>query len=377
MDRERLQIVFQNYIQKFEIINDSEHDENFKWEAAATFRELMNPESVNFANNIKEAVKQTSVLIDGKQRFCFSALAKCAETREAEVKSLFDALFAEDGGDLVVRQAKILTFIQNANQLISQTYTSNSMYMNDQRSAMAYLFLHDPENNYLYKASEAKDFASCIGFYGDWGSGADFHLDVYYRMCDRLVEEIKKNQKLLDKHNERYSSKYGNRVFHPDKNYHILAFDIIYGAPTNRYDFYEGVKFEPITAENYKKAAKALELYNEWKKAQRRVSQLNEAEGYFNRVFCVGKSVKDKFNKEGIITKIDQSCVYVQFSKQEKPKVYMHIKSYLDKMLTTDDPDLEVMIEKYQEVIKIGTVIRSELKKAEEALIPYQKYLEQ
>ena len=59
------------------------------------------------------------------------------------------------------------------------------------------------------------------------------------------------------------------------------------------------------------------------------------------------------------------------------PKAYLHMKSYLDKILTTDDPDLEVMIEKYQEVIKIGTVLRSELKKAEETLIPYQKYLEQ
>lgn len=382
MNRERLQKVFENYIRKFDIINDSEHDENFKWEVAANFRTLMDTTSPNFKKNIKEAVKLSSVLIDGKHSYCFSALAKCAEDHETEVKALFNALFADDGGDLVVRQAKILTFIENANTLVSRVYAANSMYMNDQRSVMAYFFLNDPENNFLYKYTAAKRFAACIGFYGDWGAGLDFHLDVYYRMCELLVREIKNSPELIVKHNERYKElryidQKGSSILHPDKNYHILAFDIIYGATEDHYNFYEGMHFPDITAEDYERARKAKKLYEKWEQAKARVELLEEGESYFNRVFSVNKTVRDKSHNEGIITKIDQYCVYVQFPQQTKPKAYLYMKSYLDKMLTTDDPDLEVMIEKYQEVMKIGTVLRSELKKAEEALIPYREYLEQ
>ena len=382
MNRERLHKVFKNYIQKFDFINNDANEENFKWVAAANFRTLMDTKSDNFCENIKEAVRQTSVLIDGKQRYCFSALAKCAESHEDEVKTLFDGLFAEEGGDLVVRQAKIITFIENANKLISQVYTSNSMYMNDQRSAMAYLFLYDPDNNFLYKFTEARKFAACMGYYEDWGSSSEFHLEVYYRMCELLVREIKNTQELLAKHNERYIDqryigKDGNSILHPDSNYHILAFDIIYGAPKDRYDLYEGTIFHDITLEDQENARIAKKLYGKWEQAKARVELLEEGESYFNKVFSVNKTVRDKNHNEGTITKIDQYCVYVQFPQLAKPKAYLHMKSYLDKILTTDDPDLEVMIEKYREVIKIGTVLRSELKKAEEALIPYQKYLEQ
>lgn len=377
MNHERLQKVFRNYIRKFEFINDDDHNENFKWEAAAVFRDLMDTKSDDFVHNIKEAVRETSVLIDGQNHYCFSALAKCAETHTEEVKALFNALFAEDGGDLVVRQNKILSFIEDANKLVSRVYTSNGMYMNDQRSAMAYLFLYDPEHNFLYKYSEAKDFAACIQYYGDWGSGLDFHLDVYYRMCELLVREIRNTPELIEKHKKRYWKEYGNRAKHPDQNFHILAFDIIYGAPDSRYNFYDGMKFPPITAEDYKKAMIAQKLYEELEIYQRKVDTLEEGIAYFNHIFCVGKKVKDKFNNEGTIIKVDQFCVHVNFPEQNVTKAYIWMKAFFDKMLITDDPDLEEMLVKYRDVIPFASIIRGDLKKAKVKLAPYVIYLEQ
>ncbi len=35
---------------------------------------------------------------------------------------------------------------------------------------MAYLFFHDPEHNYLYKATQAHEFADCVEFLDDWGA---------------------------------------------------------------------------------------------------------------------------------------------------------------------------------------------------------------
>ena len=104
---------------------------------------------------------------------------------------MFKTLFADDGGDLAVRQKKIEQFIADANALTKRLHSENGMYMNDQRSAMGYLFLYDPDNHYLYKATEANDFASCIEFFDDWGPGTAFRLDVYYRMCDVLSDKVK------------------------------------------------------------------------------------------------------------------------------------------------------------------------------------------
>lgn len=245
MNKQRLHQIFANYIDSFELINNNQNNENYKWEIANQFRNLMNPDSPDFVENIKEAWKLSSNLIDSSNRYCFSALVVCAEKAPEEIKSLFKNLFANDFGDLSIRQNKILKFIDDANSLVSKYHSNNGVFMNDQRSAMAYLFLYDPDNHYLYKASEARSFASCVEFYTDWRSGADFQLDVYYRMCDCLVEEIKNSEELLKTNASRYFDKHGKRIdnMHPDNNFHILAFDIIYGAPEFRYNFYKGIPF--------------------------------------------------------------------------------------------------------------------------------------
>ena len=231
MNRERLQQIFANYIEKFEFITNPTNDENYKWRIAHQFHELMDPDAPNFAERIRQAWKLSFNLVDSSNRYCFSALVVCAEKEPEAVRLLFKALYADDGGDLNVRQAKISKFIEDANALTARLYTTNGMFMNDQRSTMGYLFLYDPDKHYLYKASEANSFASCIEFYDDWGSGANFKLDVYYRMCDALIEEIRNAPELLSTHNSRYYGKNGERLeeMHPDTNYHILAFDIIYG----------------------------------------------------------------------------------------------------------------------------------------------------
>ena len=45
----------------------------------------------------------------------------------------------------------------------------------------------------MFKSTEAKAFADCYEFGEDIGSGQTFRLDVYYRMCRELVDEIKKH----------------------------------------------------------------------------------------------------------------------------------------------------------------------------------------
>ena len=89
MNRTRLQQIFSNYIEKFEIINSPKCDENYKWRVAPKFRELIDPEHPDFAERIKEAWKVSANLIDSSNRYCFSALVNCAAIEPDSVRTLF------------------------------------------------------------------------------------------------------------------------------------------------------------------------------------------------------------------------------------------------------------------------------------------------
>ena len=244
---DKLHTIFANYIRKFDIINDTNHDENCKWRLAAQFRALMDPDKPDFIAGMKKARAISEMLIDGQKKFCFGALVTCAEKDENAVRDLFRDLFADDGGSLILRQRKIDAFCSQANALTEKLHTSNAMFMNDQRSAMAYLFFQDPEHHYLYRAEKAKAFADAVGFQDSWGKGKSFKMDIYYRMCDELVAEIKKSDLLLKTTKRRYYSASGEPIdnVHPDKNYHILAFDIIWGTGIDDpdYNFGNGISW--------------------------------------------------------------------------------------------------------------------------------------
>ena len=247
MNIDALHTIFANYIRKFDIINNKEHDENYKWRMAVRFPSIMNPDSPDFISGMKEAAK--SKLFSNGHFHPLSALVKYAETNENAVRDLFRALFADDGGSLIARQRKIDKFVSNANILIPKAYPeykNTSQFENNQRSAMSYLFFNDPEHHYLYKYTEVTKFAEAVEFNDDLGWGSDFKMDVYYRMCDELVEEIKKCGSLLETTERRYYDTAGNKIenIHPDKNYHILAFDIIWGTGITDhpdYNFGDGI----------------------------------------------------------------------------------------------------------------------------------------
>lgn len=72
-----------------------------------------------------------------------------------------------------------------------------------------YLFLYDPDHNYIYKATHALAFADCVEFYDDWGWGDSVRLDVYYRMCDQLVKAAKADKDLMAADARRFLGEWG------------------------------------------------------------------------------------------------------------------------------------------------------------------------
>ena len=388
MNRDRLRKVFDNYIKKFELINNPECNENYKWRVAKDFHDLMDPALPSFASRLKEAWKLSENLIDSSNRYCFSALVSCAieHKAEEEVRQLFIDLFADDGGDLTRRQQKILTFIESSNALIARLHSTNNMFMNDQRSAMGYLFLYDPDKHYLYKASEANSFASCVEFYDDWGSGTNFKLDLFYRMCDMIVAEIRQFQALVDTHNSRFFDKDGNPVddMHPDTNYHILVFDIIYGAPEFRYNFYEGIPFPNITAQARKlhveRTEKAQMLYDDLVKAQERATLLKEAQDYFASILYTGMEVKHRIFGVGEIRSLgdvydNTSTMTVFFPKKNEEKSFQIMLSFAGGFITAEIEGMAEKVTLYRSVINSQSNIKSSLLSAQKALEPYKDFL--
>ena len=199
MDSDKLRTIFDNYIRKFDVINQPwpGHDENYKWRLAAPtqFPALINPDDPNFVANLKRiASRRVSYnLFNDRWHFPLTALIKCAETKEGSVRALFRELFVDDAGSLPMRQKKIDTFITTSDAMIAKTYAGRKdlkRFQNDSRTVMSYLFFSNPDQHYLYKDRQARRFAKCVGFEDDWGYGSYFKMDVYYRMCDELVEAI-------------------------------------------------------------------------------------------------------------------------------------------------------------------------------------------
>lgn len=388
MNTQHLRSIFANYIRKFEHINSPSHNENYKWRIAAGFHSLIDPNAPNFTGNIAEALKLSSNLIDCEKRYCFSALVTCAQKDEEAVRALFRDLFAEDGGDLTTRQEKILAFIARANELTKKHHSSNGMFMNDQRSTMGYLFFNDPDHHYLFKSSEASSIASCIEFYDDWRSGADFNLAVYYRMCDLIIEEIRRDNALLETHRSRYFAKDGSPVpeviMHPDKNFHILVFDIIYGAPEFRYNFYEGIPFTPITAQARKlhqeRKEKTRLLLEKRAAAQAGLRLYDEAIQYYASLLPIGGKIRHKAFGEGTvieyIKKAGGDIVKVKFDRTSEIKSFTAPQAITGGFLLPDAADLAEKNAKYRNIIgRSRSSLQSALEKTEAEYREYEKYL--
>ena len=108
MDREYLDKVVKNYLEKFNIINDKTNEEYYKWEAVKHFQENWDIDASDFASMFKEATKETYNLINNRIVQPTSGIVKLAERPELTeiVRQMFKDLLADDNGDIDKRQAK-------------------------------------------------------------------------------------------------------------------------------------------------------------------------------------------------------------------------------------------------------------------------------
>lgn len=398
MNTKNLHQIFKNYIDRFEELNDAEHNETFKWWAAKQFRNLMDkalqaksPEAfLSLLKKIKGTNPENRVvetIIEGKMQ-PFTGLIKLAEKDNCkyaeEVRIWLIDLFQDDGGDLAKREQKIARFLQRSEDLRLKEFPKYYTYKQTARSVSGYLFLYDPNHYYMYKAAQAKLFADCVEFYGDWGAGDQIKLKEYYRMCDELVDEIKKCPELIKTSDSRLKNHilYAEDDMHKDEARHILAYDIIYC--TSVYGLYKGLTFKPITLKEKKlyeeRLQKALTLQGEYAHMEAQYAQLEQARQHYHSVLAPGVTVQNfsygRGYGHGKVIACTDDKITVQFASQPVPIEFDFDKTIINHYLKFSDPLDDGIARHYRDLFERASAIEGVLSILERELEQYRDILE-
>lgn len=386
MNRNHLQQIFDNYIERFEEFNSDDRtkpSEYYKWEMPIEFKSCMdkalNAEDKQvFCAQLDEIKKITHDFIDSGKTLPFAGLVRTAEEEWKTVQGMFQGLYKDDGGDLDARQGKIETFLRNCRHL-EEKHNLGGLYKSDFRSVTAYLFLYDPDHNYIYKPTHAQDFQDCIEFYGDFGEGDHVNLKTYYQMCDWLVDVIRKTPSIRET-NKLRAPKVKKEPY-PDTEWHILAYDIIYCC--SAYNLFRGITFKHLTPKERKvlweKQQKAKELFEKLKSAQEKQNTLDAAMNELGKWFDVGEAITYKsFGKgasaySGVITKKSDETITVNF-EDGTTKTIGTIVSVVNGFVRLKDVDNDNFASTL-EILKNKSKIETELSTAEREFAPYSEYL--
>lgn len=381
MNDNHVQQIFGHYIEQFERINNPEYCEYYKWQIVKQFHDEMDETLDASPEELPAKLYQMKVLsqnlIDSYTQ-PFHGLAKFAEKEPETVRKMFRELYKDDGGNLADRQNRIQEFLKQSHALRDKYYPNSFLYKDDMHSVTGYLFLYDPDHNYIFKATHAQIFADCIEFYDDWGSGESVKLDVYYRMCDQLVEKIKASSELMATDASRFENGWGAdpATFYADPEKHILAFDLIYCCST--YGLFDGITFvRPKTKERQlmqERKEKALSLSAKLKEAQVKYQNLEEGRQYVNSVFAVGSAVHHKKYGDGIVVKNSGTAVTVDFAGAGE-KQFGTVVSAVNGIIVSDADGYADKMKEYREILKQESSIKSGHSYAEKKFAQYAEYL--
>ena len=336
MDRENFDAIIARYLEKFDYTNGKGPEEWFKWDAIACFQQNWDLDAPDFPTMFANSVKQFSVLIDNAQASPINGLKTLVnQPGEAEiVREAFRALYADDGGDIALRQKKAEAFVQTVNERIEKLWPGSHKYPQSMRSAIIFLTMRYPAENYILFWSRADTWARYTEFADDFSSGSSFSLPIFYRMCDEVRDEIEKDPRLRQCNDKRMAAARVNI----EDNYHTLVYDLIYCATC--YNLYVDIPtYEKSSARRIErsKERKNLETLNqEMLAAEKSLSE-------FSLAGCLppdltGHTVRSKAFGEGRIVSQSETQIGVQFENEFKQFIYpdVFVKKYLSLVMTGD-----------------------------------------
>ena len=344
MNYNNLHELINRYEQNFNLINNAEHNEIFKWKATKQFNSVWystTAGSVPFSKLFSEAKKECSVFIDNAQVSPTNGIVKMAEAEPEEIERLFrEVLIADDSGDIVSRQNNLEAFLEGTELVRQKHFPQYWKFKQDRHAASCYLFFINPSDNFVYRYSEAETFAQYIEFGMDIGSGSDFSLEKYYKMCEEIVAALKEHATLLEKHFKLIED---NPEYYKDESLHLLAFDLMYCARC--YGFYDGLSH--ASKKDSVKAYKLEQLREkERQELQEKIDSIDHAiselelslDGYTD-ISLLNVEVYQPMYGKGIV--IDQQINKIKVKFADVEKIFMIHKKYT--MRPTFENDAEIV----------------------------------
>ncbi len=353
MNNENLHELINRYEQNYYLVNNSEHDEIFKWRAVKQFHDVWHSEKLNtlpFSKLFNEAKSECSILIDNSQVAPTNGIVKLAECCSDEVKVLFTNILFAETNDVDEIQNNMENFLEQIELIRQREMPQNWKYKQDRHAVSCYLSFVNPEKHYIYRYSEAEEFAKYIEFGIDIGSGENFKLSAYYKMADLVVEALKEHPSLLDKYFTLISDE---SKYYQDKSLHLLAFDLMYCC--RAYNFYNG-----LTHALKKDSVKAYKLEQlreaERKQKEEQIASLQseihsleiELEQYSN-ISLIGVEVTQNKYGKGIVVAQNGNMVTIKFGDQEVKFVLGNM--YLGRPRFENDGDIVEAFTKYAQIV--------------------------
>lgn len=222
MNYQIIRKILNSYKSEFKQIHDREI---YKWRAVKCFQDNWKIRTGKFYFKLEKALEQTANLLESGHYFPRRMILALAKKNPTAIKEMFNDLFDEEK-DL---KERIEIFQNKAKRLNNQLFPGTNDYQ-DLRAVMAYLVLMFPDTYYFYKFRMFKEFASIIGHPTVPSMGRIESVMHYHSLCERLKEEILKDNQLIKLHKGRVSD---NEYF--DQSCNILTQDVIWFA-TNRYN---------------------------------------------------------------------------------------------------------------------------------------------
>ena len=367
MNNAHLNRLIDNYLKNFNTINDDNNQEYYKWEAFKHFKDIWDIEAEDFAGMFKEAVSKTSNLINNHIVQPANGIIKLAERTELteEIRTLFRTLFyTDDGGDINKRQDRIEEFADSINDLLDKYEPGKWKYRQDLRSVLFYVNLFAPDKNYLFKATQAREFMYCVEYGDDFGTGQDFHLSKYYRMCDWLVEQIKSIPDLIKAHRDRITEK-----MYSEDDYHILAFDIIYSGVV--YNLYHGINIYRPTKANAKEREEKARIEaaeSELKELTGELEELLSERAAYDDFSAVGLKIEHRMFGSGTIS--SQQGGYITVSFPVGDKKFMLPTSFTAGFLRTNDAEITELLSTMSELDERISNVRAGIREIQRRLTP-------
>lgn len=356
MNKVHLHNILNQYIEKYEELNDiNGNDEGYKWRAEACFKKHWDIDAEDFQGMFKAAFKEMSNLIDNATVQPIGGILMLLNHEEETefVRECFRKLYTEDNGNIDERQKRIEQFIKEINSHIEIYAKGSWKYPQKINNVIYYLNLWKPEENYIFKATEATEWANCIEYGDDFGSGNSFSLRKYYKMCDELLGELNKHTVIVELYKKRMES-----IDNFNDQGHILVYDVIYCA--NAYNLYKNVPtLQKLSTKQRMKLAETAEKRDELNEKITSISeQLKSLVVDTELPDITGEIGLHKKWGRGIIINCNNGIIEIKFAEEIKKLKY---PDSINKFLVLENKEITSIITEIEKKLKLKETLEREL----------------